>query len=79
MLEGTRGLLTNTVYAFSNATAKMSGTARKVRPARQSAWCTGAKYLPCFHACKHGIMLRDAAAELSEATCKMLLARMQSP
>jgi len=30
MLEGTRGLLTNTVYAFSNATAKISGTARKV-------------------------------------------------
>ena len=31
MLDGTRGLITNTVYAFSNATAKMSGTARKVR------------------------------------------------
>ena len=32
MLDGTRGLITNTVYAFSNATAKMSGAARKVRP-----------------------------------------------
>ncbi len=30
MLDGTRGLITNTVYAFSNATAKMSGAARKV-------------------------------------------------
>lgn len=30
MLAGTRGLIANTVYAFSNATAKMSGTARKV-------------------------------------------------
>lgn len=30
MLDGTRGLITNTVYAFSNATAKMTGTARKV-------------------------------------------------
>jgi hypothetical protein len=31
MLDGTRSLIANTVYAFSNATAKMSGTARKVR------------------------------------------------
>ena len=28
---GLRGLLSNTVYGFSNATAKMSGAARKVR------------------------------------------------
>lgn len=34
MLDGTRGLITNTVYAFSNATAKMSGAARKVRSVR---------------------------------------------
>ncbi len=31
MLDGTRSLITNTIYAFSNATAKMSSTARKVR------------------------------------------------
>ena len=30
VVDGTRSLITNTVYAFSNATAKMSGTARKV-------------------------------------------------
>ena len=37
VVDGTRSLVTNTVYAFSNATAKMSGTARKVwsaHPAR---------------------------------------------
>jgi hypothetical protein len=28
---GLRGLVSNTVYGFSNATAKMSGAARKVR------------------------------------------------
>lgn len=36
LAAGLRGLLSNTVYAFSNATAKMSGAARKVPPSPSS-------------------------------------------
>ena len=47
MLDGTRGLVTNTVYAFSNATAKMSGAARKVRASSSQVQGTCAPVVPC--------------------------------